>query len=60
MEGWRRDDIEASRRVVEAHILVPGEIEGTGWTRQWTDERNVGSTCTEVRGQERELEGGNP
>ena len=45
MEGWRRDAIEASRRAVEVHILVPREIE-RDWTRQRTDERNVG--CTEV------------
>ena len=37
MEGWRRDDIEASRRVVEAHILGPREIE-----RDWLDETEDG------------------
>ena len=37
MGGWRRDDIEASRRVVEVHILVPGEIE-----RDWLDETEHG------------------
>ena len=37
MEGWRRDDIEASRRAVKAHILVPGEIE-----RDWLDETEDG------------------